>query len=65
MIRHCKTCEGVVREQSIDAAMMFEQIKYYANELSLLGVPHAPLEPLRTWAKTLRRCSCQDFNFNL
>lgn len=65
MIAHCKVCEGVVKEQAIDAAMMFEQIKYYVNELSLMGVPPVPLEPLREWAKTLRRCSCSDFSFEL
>lgn len=65
MITHCKVCEGVVREQAIDAAMMFEQIKYYTHELSLLGVPAGPLAPLREWAKTLRRCSCHDLSFEI
>ncbi len=64
MIKRCETCEGVVREQALDASMTFEQVKFHIRELIHLGVPPGPLGPIRTWAKTLQRCSCtldQDF----
>lgn len=58
MILRCSTCGLVDRSQSMAVALTIEQVRHYLRELVLLGVPEGALLPVREWAQTLRRCTC-------